>query len=100
MPLSTNIASYDCSGISMFDDICTIDIDHCIEKCVLSDMAEDIIKETDNDTKLSPSGDQLAPPVQCFAPGLYDKDHYDINNLNQTPTQKHFNFYVDVCFPL
>ena len=49
-------SGYDGIGIGVFDDICAIDIDHCVENGVLSDMAEDIIARMDTYTEYSPSG--------------------------------------------
>ena len=47
---------YDGIGIGVFDDICAIDIDHCIEDGTLSAMAEDIINRMNSYTEYSPSG--------------------------------------------
>ena len=38
---------YDGIGIGVFDDICVVDIDHCVEDGVLSEMADDIVKMKD-----------------------------------------------------
>ena len=38
---------YDGIGIGVFDDICAVDIDHCVEDGMLSEMANDIVKMKD-----------------------------------------------------
>ena len=70
---------YDGIGIGVFDDICAVDIDHCVEGGVLSEMADDIVKMMDSYTEYSPSG----TGVRIFfkASGLsYDKERYFVNN--------------------
>lgn len=70
---------YDGIGIGVFDDICAVDIDHCVEDGVLSEMADDIVKMMDSYTEYSPSG----TGVRIFfkASGLsYDKERYYVNN--------------------
>ena len=72
---------YDGIGIGVFDDICAIDIDHCIENGVLSDMAEDIISRMDSYTEYSPSGTGVRILFKASLPS-YDKERYYINNRN------------------
>ena len=72
---------YDGIGIGVFDDICTIDIDHCIENGVLSDMTEDIISRMDSYTEYSPSGIGVRILFKASLPS-YGKERYYINNLN------------------
>lgn len=40
----SHIAGYDGIGIGVFDDICAIVIDHCVENGQLSDMAEELLR--------------------------------------------------------
>ena len=70
---------YDGIGIGVFDDICAIDIDHCIENGMLSDMAEDIISQMDSYTEYSPSGTGVRILFKASLPS-YDKERYYINN--------------------
>lgn len=72
-------SGYDDIGIGVFDDICAIDIDHCADNGVLSDMAEDIIARMDSYTENSPSGTGVRI---LFKANLqtYDKSRYYINN--------------------
>lgn len=72
---------YDGIGIGVFDDICAIDIDHCIENGVLSDMAEDIISRMDSYTEYSPSGTGVRILFKASLTS-YDKERYYINNRN------------------
>lgn len=70
---------YDGVGIGVFDDICAVDIDDCVEDGTLSEMADDIVKMMDSYTEYSPSG----TGVRIFfkANGLsYDKERYYVNN--------------------
>lgn len=70
---------YDGIGIGVFDDICAIDIDHCIENGVLSDMAEDIIARMDSYTEYSPSGTSVRILFKASLTS-YDNERYYINN--------------------
>ncbi|MBO6138365.1 MAG: nucleoside triphosphatase [Lachnospiraceae bacterium] len=72
---------YDGIGIGVFDDICAIDIDHCIENGTLSAMAEDIINRMDSYTEYSPSGTGVRILFKDLLPS-YDKERYYINNRN------------------
>ena len=70
---------FDGIGIGIFDDICAIDIDHCIQNGVFSDLATEITDIMNSYTEVSPSGSGLR--ILFRAPGLqYDKDKYYINN--------------------
>ena len=70
---------YDGIGIGVFDDICAINIDHCIENGTLSDMAEDIISRMDSYTEYSPSGTGVRILFKASLPS-YDKERYYINS--------------------
>lgn len=72
-------SGYDGIGIGVFDDIYAIDIDHCVEGGVLSDMAEDIIARMDSYTEYSPSGTGVRILFKANLP-TYDKTRYYINN--------------------
>ena len=76
---SSHRSGYDGIGIGVFDDICAIDIDHCVEDGVLSDMAEDIIARMDSYTEYSPSGTGVRILFKTNLP-TYDKNRYYINN--------------------
>lgn len=74
-----DMGQYDGLGIGIFDEICAIDIDHCVKNGVFSDMAEEIINEMNSYWELSPSGNGIR--ILFRAPGLkYDKGRYFINN--------------------
>lgn len=47
---------YDGIGIGIFDGVCAIDIDGCVENGVMSEMAMDIISTMHSYTEISPSG--------------------------------------------
>ena len=72
---------YDGIGIGVFDDICAIDIDHCIENGTLSAMAEDIINQMNSYTEYSPSRTGVRILFKASLPS-YDKERYYINNRN------------------
>jgi len=67
-------------GVGVFDNLCAVDIDHCIsEDGTISDMAQDIINTMDAYTEKSPSGTGIR--ILFTAPGFtYDRDAYFINN--------------------
>lgn len=70
---------YDGVGIGIFDDIAAIDIDHCIQDGVFSDLATQVCDIMNSYTEVSPSGEGLRILFQ--APGLaYNKEKYYINN--------------------
>lgn len=76
-----NRGNYDGIGIGVFNNICAIDIDHCIddEKNV-SDMAKDIIKKVNSYTEISPSGHGIRILFETDDTFVYDKEKYYINN--------------------
>lgn len=70
---------FDGIGIGVFGDICAIDIDHCVENGVFSDLASEIFDAMNSYTEISPSGTGLR--ILFRAPGFrYDKTKYYINN--------------------
>ncbi len=75
-------------GVGLFDDLCGIDIDDCIdEEHHLLDFAEDIINTVHSYTELSPSGTGIR--ILCRIPDLqYDKEKYLFKN-----TEMHLEMY-------
>lgn len=75
----SHMDNYDGIGIAIAGDMAAIDIDHCIEDGVLSDMAEEIVSKVNTYTEISPSGTgiRLIGKTQGFT---YDKEKYYINN--------------------
>ena len=71
---------YDGLGIGLFDDLCAIDLDHCVdEDGAFTDLASDIVCEMNTYAEMSPSGEGLH--LYFRAPGLvYDKEKYYIKN--------------------
>lgn len=70
---------YDGIGLGIFGDYAAVDIDHCIQDSVLSDMAQHIIREMDSYTEISPSGTGIR--ILFKAPGyVYDKARYYIKH--------------------
>ena len=70
-------------GIGIFNHICAIDIDHCIDdNHNVSDMAKDIIKAVDSYTEISPSGHGIRILFETDDTFVYDKEKYYINNRN------------------
>lgn len=71
---------YDGLGVGVFDGLCGVDIDHCInENGEISAMASEIMAAMDTYTEISPSGTGLR--LFFLAPGYaYDKGVYYINN--------------------
>ena len=66
-------------GIGIFDDIASIDIDHCVDMGVISDLALDIIETMGCYTEYSPSGNGIR--ILCTVSSLsYDKAKYFIVN--------------------
>ena len=70
---------YDGIGIGIFDDIAAIDIDHCVDMGVISDLALDIIETMGCYTEYSPSGNGIRILCTVNSPS-YDKAKYYINN--------------------
>lgn len=54
-----NLDGNDGIGIGIFDDIAAIDIDHCVDMGVISDLALDIIETMGCYTEYSPSGNGI-----------------------------------------
>ena len=75
----SHMDGYDGIGIGVFDDICAIDIDHCVENGTLSDLAKDIIARMDSYTEYSPSGNGVRILFKAALPA-YDRELYYINN--------------------
>ena len=74
-----NLDGNDGIGIGIFDDIAAIDIDHCVDMGVISDLALDIIETMGCYTEYSPSGNGIR--ILCTVSSLsYDKAKYFINN--------------------
>lgn len=71
---------YDGIGLGIFDNICAIDIDHCIDdEGLFSPMAVEIIDAMDSYTEISPSGHGIR--ILFLATDFsYDKSKYYINN--------------------
>lgn len=72
------VSGYDGIGIGVFDDICAIDIDHCVADGKLSDMAQDIIAQMDTYTEYSPSGNGVRILFKATL-SAYDRSRYYIN---------------------
>lgn len=72
-------SEYDGLGIGVIGDICAIDIDHCIENGVLTDMAGDIVTRMFSYTEYSPSGTGVRILFKAVLPE-YDKEKYYVNN--------------------
>lgn len=70
---------YDGLGIAITGDMAAIDIDHCIEDGVLSDMASEIVEKVNTYTEISPSGTgiRLIGKTHGYT---YDREKYYINN--------------------
>ena len=68
-------------GVGLFDGLCAIDADHCIEDGKLSDVAMEIFSAMSSFSEISPSGSGLH--IFFTAPGLaFDKSRYYTNNQN------------------
>ena len=95
---TSHMAGYDGIGIGVFENICAIDIDHCVENGVFSDMAEDIIARMDSYTEYSPSGTGVRILFKATLPTC-DKDRYYINNQKiglEVYVARHTNRFVTV----
>lgn len=73
--------TFDGLGIGLFGNIGVIDIDHCVNNGLMSDMAKDIINTMNSYTEYSPSGTgiHIIFNVDNFN---YDTDKYYIHNKN------------------
>lgn len=70
---------HDGIGIGIFDGLCAVDIDHCVNNGSVSDMAKEIIDTLDSYTEISPSGTGIR--IFFTADGVgYNKSEYYINN--------------------
>ena len=78
--MSLEMNGYDGLGIGVFDDLCVIDLDHCVdEDGAFTDLTSEILCEMDTYAEISPGGDGVH--LYFRAPGLtYDKDKYYIKN--------------------
>ena len=72
-------AQYDGLGVGVFNGLCAIDIDHCIdENGQLSELAEDVLERMNAYVEKSPSGTGLH--LLFLAPGFkFDRQRYYIN---------------------
>lgn len=76
---AADLYGFDGIGVGIFDGLCAIDIDHCVENGVFSDMASEIFGLMNSYSEFSPSGTGLH--IYFRAPGfVYDKAKYYINN--------------------
>ena len=74
-----NLDGYDGIGIGIFGDLVAIDIDHCVNNGIISNLAQDIINTMNCYTEYSPSGNGIR--IISLATGLnYEKSRYYINN--------------------
>lgn len=77
--MSMDMNGYDGLGIGIFDSLCVIDLDHCIQDGVFSEVAADIIEAMDTYAEISPGGDGVH--LYFLAPNFsYDKEKYYIKN--------------------
>ena len=77
--MALELNGYDGLGIGIFDDLCVIDIDHCVQDGVFSDVAVEIVEAMNTYAEISPSGDGIH--LYFRAPDLaYDKEKYYIKN--------------------
>lgn len=74
---------YDGLGVGVFDDLCAIDIDHCLdEDGTPSTLAVDVVSAMESYTETSPSGQGVR--IFFRASGFnYDKAHYYTMNAKQ-----------------
>ncbi|MDP4120710.1 MAG: phage/plasmid primase, P4 family [Bacillota bacterium] len=78
---ATQSGQYSGIGIGIFNDICAIDIDHCVNDGKLSEMAQDIIDTMNTYTEYSPSGEGIR--ILFTVKDLnYNKTDYYINKQN------------------
>lgn len=71
---------FDGIGIGVFDQIGAIDIDHCYQAGRLSELAQDIIRQIDSYTEISPSGEGIRIFFGVLKTDWYSKEKYFINN--------------------
>ncbi len=83
---------YDGIGIFIDSSFSAVDIDHCIEDGVLSDLAKDIIDRMDSYTETSPSGKGIRILMDT-SDVEFDRSRYYVNNRKkglEVYTQKKF----------
>ena len=80
--MAMDMNGYDGLGIGIFDDLCVIDLDHCVDEMgTFSDLSSEILSLMDTYAEISPGGDGVH--LYFRAPGLvYDKEKYYIKNPN------------------
>lgn len=80
--MAMDMNGYDGLGIGIFDDLCVIDLDHCIDEMgTFSDISSEIFGLMNTYAEISPGGDGVH--LYFRAPGLvYDKEKYYIKNPN------------------
>lgn len=78
--MAMDMNNYDGLGIGIFDDLCVIDLDHCIDDMgTFSDLSSEIFGTMNTYAEISPGGDGVH--LYFRAPGLvYDKEKYYIKN--------------------
>jgi len=76
--LDGDIEDYDTIGIKVMNTISAIDIDHCVHKGKLSDVAEDIVQSLKSYTEISPSGTGIR--ILFKAKNEFDRKRYKIKN--------------------
>ena len=78
--MAMDMNNYDGLGIGIFDDLCVIDLDHCIDNMgTFSDLSSEIFELMNTYAEISPGGDGVH--IYFRAPGLvYDKEKYYIKN--------------------
>lgn len=80
--MAMDMNGYDGLGIGIFDDLCVIDLDHCIDEMgTFSDLSSEVFEAMNTYAEISPGGDGVH--LYFRAPGLvYDKEKYYIKNPN------------------
>lgn len=78
--MAMEMNSYDGLGVGIFDDLCVIDLDHCIDEMgTFSDLSSEIFACMNTYAEISPGGDGVH--LYFRAPGLvYDKERFYIKN--------------------
>jgi len=79
--IDAGIEGYDTIGIKVMNTISAIDIDHCVYKGKLSDVAEDIVQSLKSYTEISPSGTGIR--ILFKAKNEFDRKRYKIKNSNR-----------------
>lgn len=78
--MALDMNRYDGLGIGIFDDLCVIDLDHCVDRSgSFTDLSTEIFETMNTYAEMSPSGEGVH--IYFRAPGLvYDKEKYYIKN--------------------